>query len=73
MEYMKLGAKWDSAPKPMLLDSLFEQVDLNKPTPCNDEPAFGAAFTGRLRDECHQPKRSIPGSSLSGTSYVADG
>jgi N-dimethylarginine dimethylaminohydrolase len=42
MNYMKSGAKWYSAPKPMLLDSLFE-VDLDKPTPRNDEPAFDAA------------------------------
>ena len=42
MEYMKSGAKWYSAPKPMLLDSLFD-VDLDKPTPRNDEPAFDAA------------------------------
>ena len=41
--YMKSGAKWYSAPKPMLLDSLFEGVDLNKPTPRNHEPAFDAA------------------------------
>jgi N-dimethylarginine dimethylaminohydrolase len=43
MDYMKSGAKWYSAPKPMLLDSLFEAVDLEKPTPRNDEPAFDAA------------------------------
>jgi hypothetical protein len=43
MEYMKSGAKWYGAPKPMLLDSLFEGVDLDKPTPRNDEPAFDAA------------------------------
>ena len=43
IDYMKAGAKWFSAPKPMLLDSLFEGVDLNKPTPRNDEPAFDAA------------------------------
>ena len=43
MDYMRSGAKWISAPKPMLLDSLFEGVDLNKPTPRNDEPAFDAA------------------------------
>ncbi len=43
MEYMKSGAKWYSAPKPMLLDALFEGVDLNKPTPRNDEPVFDAA------------------------------
>ena len=43
MEYMKSGAKWYSAPKPMLLDSLFDGVDLNRPAPRNDEPAFDAA------------------------------
>ena len=43
MDYFKSGAKWYSAPKPMLLDSLFADVDLNKPTPRNDEPAFDAA------------------------------
>jgi N-dimethylarginine dimethylaminohydrolase len=43
MDYMRAGAKWYSAPKPMLLDSLFEGVDLEKPTPRNDEPAFDAA------------------------------
>jgi len=43
MEYMQSGAKWYSAPKPMLLDSLFEGVDLTKPSPRNDEPAFDAA------------------------------
>jgi len=47
MEYMKSGAKWYSAPKPMLLDSLFD-VDLDKPTPRNDEPAFDAANVLRL-------------------------
>ncbi|UCC85353.1 MAG: inosamine-phosphate amidinotransferase 1 [Gemmatimonadota bacterium] len=42
IDYMKSGAKWISAPKPMLLDSLFD-ADLSKPTPRNDEPAFDAA------------------------------
>jgi N-dimethylarginine dimethylaminohydrolase len=42
MDYMKSGARWYSAPRPMLLDSLFE-ADLKKPTPRNDEPAFDAA------------------------------
>jgi N-dimethylarginine dimethylaminohydrolase len=42
IEYMNTGAKWYSAPRPMLLDSLFD-VDLEKPTPRNDEPAFDAA------------------------------
>ena len=43
LDYMKSGAKWYSAPKPMLLDSLFEGVDLDRATPRNDEPAFDAA------------------------------
>jgi len=42
IDYMRSGAKWISAPKPMLLDSLFD-VDLAKPTPRDDEPAFDAA------------------------------
>jgi len=47
VDYLKSGAKWYSAPKPMLLDSLFE-VDLDKPAPRNDEPAFDAANVLRL-------------------------
>ena len=47
VEYLKSGAKWYSAPRPMLLDSLFE-VDKDKPTPRNDEPAFDAANILRL-------------------------
>jgi N-dimethylarginine dimethylaminohydrolase len=47
MDYMRSGAKWYSAPKPMLLDSLFD-VDLTRPTPRNDEPAFDAANVLRL-------------------------
>ena len=47
VDYLRSGAKWFSAPKPMLLDSLFE-VDLSKPTPRNDEPAFDAANILRL-------------------------
>jgi N-dimethylarginine dimethylaminohydrolase len=47
VDYLKSGAKWYSAPKPMLLDSLFE-VDLDRPTPRNDEPAFDAANILRL-------------------------
>jgi len=47
MDYFNSGAKWFSAPKPMLLDSLFE-ADLEKPTPRNDEPAFDAANVLRL-------------------------
>ena len=47
VDYLKSGAKWYSAPKPMLLDSLFD-VDLDKPTPRNHEPAFDAANILRL-------------------------
>ena len=47
VDYLKSGARWFGAPKPMLLDSLFE-VDLTRPTPRNDEPAFDAANVLRL-------------------------
>lgn len=47
VEYLKSGSRWYSAPKPMLLDSLFE-VDPSRPTPRNDEPAFDAANVLRL-------------------------
>ena len=47
MEYLESGAKWFSAPKPMLMDTLFD-VDLEKPAPRNDEPAFDAANVLRL-------------------------
>src|SRR6476646_4467733 len=47
LDYLRSGARWYSAPKPMLLDSLFE-VDPDKPTPRNDEPAFDAANVLRL-------------------------
>jgi N-dimethylarginine dimethylaminohydrolase len=50
MDYMKSGAKWYSAPKPMLLDSLFD-VDMEKPTPRNDEPAFDAANILRFGED----------------------
>jgi N-dimethylarginine dimethylaminohydrolase len=43
IDYMKAGAKWYSAPKPMLLDSLFEGFDPEKPVPHDHEPAFDAA------------------------------
>ena len=51
MEYMESGARWISAPKPMLLDSLFEGVDWRKPTPRNDEPAFDAANILRFGED----------------------
>ena len=44
IDYMKSGARWYSAPKPNCLsDSLFEGVNLEKPTPRNHEPVFDAA------------------------------
>ena len=51
MEYMASGARWISAPKPMLLDSLFEGIDMDRPTPRNDEPAFDAANVLRLGED----------------------
>jgi len=47
VEYLESGARWFSAPRPMLLDSLFD-VDRSRPTPRNDEPAFDAANVLRL-------------------------
>ena len=47
VDYLKSGAKWYSAPRPMLLDSLFD-VEMARPTPRNDEPAFDAANVLRL-------------------------
>jgi N-dimethylarginine dimethylaminohydrolase len=47
LDYLKAGARWYGAPRPMLLDSLFD-VDLDRPTPRNDEPAFDAANVLRL-------------------------
>ncbi|EFK11684.1 Inosamine-phosphate amidinotransferase 1 [delta proteobacterium NaphS2] len=47
MNYLNSGAKWYSAPRPMLLDSLYE-VDPNRPTPRNHEPVFDAANVLRL-------------------------
>jgi N-dimethylarginine dimethylaminohydrolase len=51
MEYMASGARWISAPRPMLLDSLFEGIDMERPTPRNDEPAFDAANVLRLGED----------------------
>ena len=42
LDYMRSGARWFSAPKPMLLDQLFD-FEPGKPVPRNDEPAFDAA------------------------------
>ncbi|MGI9364318.1 MAG: amidinotransferase [Rhizobiaceae bacterium] len=50
LDYMKSGAKWYSAPKPMLLDSLFD-VDMRVPVPRDDEPAFDAANVLRFGED----------------------
>ena len=51
IEYLRSGARWYGAPKPMLLDSLFEGADMEKPTPRNDEPAFDAANVLRFGED----------------------
>jgi N-dimethylarginine dimethylaminohydrolase len=51
LEYMRSGARWYSAPKPMLLDSLFEGIDLEKPTPHSHEPVFDAANVLRFGED----------------------
>lgn len=42
-EYFLNGSGWISAPKPELLDDLYDRTDLSKPTLTNFEPAFDAA------------------------------
>lgn len=51
IEYMSKGAKWYSAPRPQLLDSLFDGFDPEKPTPHNHEPAFDAANILRFGED----------------------
>ena len=48
IDYLKSGAKWYSAPKPMLKDSMFEVDRAGKPVPLDDEPVFDAANILRL-------------------------
>ncbi|VVC76938.1 Inosamine-phosphate amidinotransferase 1 [Aquicella siphonis] len=43
MEYMTSGARWVAAPKPRLLDSLYNDTDKNQPALKNHEPVFDAA------------------------------
>ena len=47
VDYLKSGARWFSAPRPMLLDSMFD-IDPARPVPRNEEPAFDAANVLRL-------------------------
>jgi scyllo-inosamine-4-phosphate amidinotransferase 1 len=42
-EYMKAGSGWISAPKPELLDDLYDRTNLKVPTLTEFEPAFDAA------------------------------
>jgi len=42
-QYNKNGSRWISAPKPELLDALYDRTDLSKPTLTEFEPAFDAA------------------------------
>lgn len=41
--YFNNGSRWISAPKPELLDELYDRTDLTKPTLTEYEPAFDAA------------------------------
>lgn len=41
--YSKNGSRWISAPKPELLDDLYDRSDLSQPTLTEFEPAFDAA------------------------------
>jgi glycine amidinotransferase/scyllo-inosamine-4-phosphate amidinotransferase 1 len=43
IEYMNKGAKWISAPKPMLKDDSYQREDLTKLTLTETEPVFDAA------------------------------
>lgn len=43
IEKMNEGANWVSAPKPRLLDSMYQREDLSKITLTNHEPVFDAA------------------------------
>lgn len=43
IEYMNKGARWVSAPKPMLKDESYQRTDLNKLTLTEKEPVFDAA------------------------------
>ena len=48
MEYLKAGARWYSAPRPMLQDSLFDPDNL---VPLDHEPAFDAANVLRFGED----------------------
>lgn len=51
IEKMEGGANWVSAPKPRLLDSMYQREDLSKITLNNDEPVFDAANILRCNND----------------------
>jgi glycine amidinotransferase/scyllo-inosamine-4-phosphate amidinotransferase 1 len=51
IEKMEQGANWVSAPKPRLLDSMYQREDLSKITLNNDEPVFDAANILRCNND----------------------
>lgn len=51
IEYMNKGAKWVSAPRPMLKDNSYQLEDLRKMTLTEVEPVFDAANILRANDD----------------------
>ena len=51
IEKMQQGANWISAPKPRLLDSMYQREDLSKITLNNNEPVFDAANILRCNND----------------------
>jgi glycine amidinotransferase/scyllo-inosamine-4-phosphate amidinotransferase 1 len=51
IDYMKKGARWISAPKPMLRDELYDRSDLSQLTLKEIEPIFDAANILRCNDD----------------------
>jgi len=51
IEKMEQGANWVSAPKPRLLDSIYQREDLSKITLNNNEPVFDAANILRCNND----------------------
>ena len=51
IEKMEEGANWVSAPKPRLLDSMYQREDLSKITLNNHEPVFDAANILRCNND----------------------
>lgn len=51
IDYMNQGARWVSAPKPMLRDESFQREDLSKLTLNDIEPVFDAANILRSNDD----------------------